>query len=108
MPSLPQARLEAADAGEAVIIEKHDIQFAVFLERRDDFLRHHEVRTIANEDVDVAAGSAIFTPIRRRSRTPCRNSHIPGDSPGARVRHNLCRSPGKLPAAQTIMSRHLQ
>ncbi len=51
---------EAADAGEAVIVEKHDVDFEAFLERGDDFLRHHQVGAVADEHVHFARGVGHF------------------------------------------------
>ncbi len=72
---------EAADAGESVIVEQDDIEFAAFLHRGDDFLRHHQVRPVADQHVDFAVRDAPFLrPGHRRFRSPCRSSRTPCDS----------------------------
>ena len=46
---------QAADAGEAVVVEQDDRRSSIpSCDGGDDLLRHHQVRAVADEDVDVA------------------------------------------------------
>ena len=97
---------ERADAGVALAVAQHDDQLEALLHRGDDLLRHHEVGTVAHHHIHFPRrGRPSSPPARRQSRSPCRNSRTPRDRCSGRCeRHNLCRSPGKLPAAQTTTS----
>ena len=96
----PDGLRKTADAREAVIVQKDDVQLEAFLNGGDDLRRHHQPRSVADHDIDLAlrrghlhaqpardfvahAGVAIFQVIAF----------------GSRVRQSLCRSPGRLPAA---------
>src|SRR5258708_28288736 len=59
-PLVTAASAEPANTGEAVVIEQQDIEFAVFLHSGDDFLRHHQVRTVSNQDVHFAIWTGHF------------------------------------------------
>ncbi len=43
-----------------MIVEQNDVQLLAFLYGGDDFLRHHQVGTVAHHDVDFAVGSGHF------------------------------------------------
>src|SRR5580658_1787873 len=45
---------QAADAGKTVIIQQNNVELVAFLNRRDDFLRHHQIRSVADHHVHFA------------------------------------------------------
>src|SRR5438270_11962526 len=47
---------ETANTGETVVVEQDNVDLDVLLQGRHDLLRHHEVGTITNQNVDFAAG----------------------------------------------------
>src|SRR5579872_1194136 len=62
----PERLAQAAYAREAVVVDQDDNQFHVLLNRRHDFGGRHEVRTVAEEDIDLAAGVGQFRADRAR------------------------------------------
>src|SRR6266852_4041114 len=59
-PTAATSPTQAADTGEPVIVEQHNVEFHFFLERRDDLLRHHEIRAISDQDIDFTARVCHF------------------------------------------------
>src|SRR5579863_2505154 len=47
---------QTANAGKPMVIQQNDVNSYVLLKSSDDFLRHHEVGTVADQNVTVAAG----------------------------------------------------
>ena len=45
---------EPSNARKTVIVEQDDVQFVPFLYRSDDLLRHHQIRPIAHQHIDLA------------------------------------------------------
>ena len=80
-------------------------QLEAALHRGRDLGIHHQIAAVADHDDHLGAPAARASRrARRRSRSPCRRSRIPGGSaPAAPACQSLCNSPGSPPAAQTTM-----
>ena len=51
---------ERADRREPAVIDEHDDELGVLLDRRDDLARHHEVAAVADHDEHLALGCREF------------------------------------------------
>ena len=43
-----------------MVIKEHDVELDILLEAGDDFLGHHEIRAIADQHINLAAGIRHF------------------------------------------------
>ena len=50
-----------------MIIDQNDVHFNAFLHRRNNFLRHHQIRTIAHHHVHLALGRRHLCPQTARN-----------------------------------------
>ena len=92
-----------------MIIQQHDVELVAFLNGGHNFLRHHQVGAIANQHIDLALRIRHFCAQSARdfvAHAGIAILHV--ISARCRVRQSLCKSPGKLPAAQTTMSGRLR
>ena len=84
-------RLQALDAAEAAVVEHHDGELRAERHRGGDLRIQHQVAAVADQHAHLALRAAPASrPARRRSRSPCRSSRIPGGSWWNRSRATAC------------------